>query len=107
MAEKKMNLRELSEDELRAQYKTYKEELFNLRFQLATGQLENTARLKTVRRNIARVMTYLHQAEIGKGSEAGYLPPRKRRRKMRRELAVKEAAKVARKAAASAPKAKA
>lgn len=38
--------------------KDYKDELFNLRFQLATGQLENTARLKQVRKNIARIKTH-------------------------------------------------
>ena len=87
MADKKKNLRELTEEELRVEYKNYKEELFNLRFQLATGQLENTARLKTVRRNIARVMTYLHQAEIEKsGRPEGWLPPRRRRRRVRRAL---------------------
>ena len=41
----------------------YREELFNLRFQLATGQLENTARIQTVRKAIARVKTALRQAE--------------------------------------------
>ena len=46
--------------------KQYKEELFNLRFQLATGQLENTARLKAVRKNIARIKTALRQAELNK-----------------------------------------
>jgi large subunit ribosomal protein L29 len=43
--------------------KQYKEELFNLRFQQATGQLENTARLKQVRKNIARIKTVLRQAQ--------------------------------------------
>ncbi|KRM68277.1 MULTISPECIES: 50S ribosomal protein L29 [Apilactobacillus] len=45
---------------------SYKEELFNLRFQLATGQLENTARLKQVRKNIARIKTSLRQEELNK-----------------------------------------
>ena len=44
--------------------KELKEQLFNLRFQLATGQLENTASLKTVRKNIARVKTVLRQQEL-------------------------------------------
>ena len=43
-----------------------KEELFNLRFQQATGQLENTARLKQVRKNIARIKTVLRQQELNK-----------------------------------------
>jgi large subunit ribosomal protein L29 len=43
-----------------------KEQLFNLRFQLATGQLENTASLKNVRKDIARVKTVLRQQELNK-----------------------------------------
>ena len=46
--------------------KQYKEELFNLRFQQATGQLENTARLKQARKNIARIKTVLRQQELNK-----------------------------------------
>ena len=46
--------------------KQYKEELFNLRFQQATGQLENTAHLKQVRKNIARIKTVLRQQELNK-----------------------------------------
>ena len=46
--------------------KQYKEELFNLRFQQATGSLENTARLKQVRKNIARIKTVLRQQELNK-----------------------------------------
>ena len=46
--------------------KELKEQLFNLRFQLATGQLENTASLKSVRKNIARVKTVLRQQELNK-----------------------------------------
>lgn len=46
--------------------KQYKEELFNLRFQQATGQLENTARLSQVRKNIARIKTVLRQQELNK-----------------------------------------
>lgn len=54
-------LKGLSTAELVAKEKEFKEELFNLRFQLATGQLENTARLKEVRRQIARIKTALRQ----------------------------------------------
>ena len=46
--------------------KQYKEELFNLRFQQATGQLENTARLRQVRKNIARIKTILSEKELSK-----------------------------------------
>ena len=46
--------------------KELKEQLFNLRFQLATGQLENTASLKQVRKDIARVKTVLRQQQLNK-----------------------------------------
>lgn len=61
---KAKELVELSTEELLEKEADYRQELFNLRFQLATGQLENTARIKTVRKNIARVKTVLRQAEI-------------------------------------------
>ena len=59
-------LKELSTSEMINKEKEYKEELFNLRFQLATGQLENTSRLKEVRKSIARIKTALRQAELQK-----------------------------------------
>lgn len=52
-------IRENTNEELQAQISTLKDELFNLRFQQATGQLENTARLKTVKKDIARIKTVL------------------------------------------------
>ena len=58
---KTKEIRALSADELLAKEKQYKEELFNLRFQQATGQLENTARLSQVRKNIARIKTVLSE----------------------------------------------
>ncbi len=61
---KASELKGLSTTELLEKEKEFKEELFNLRFQLATGQLENTARIKDVRKNIARVKTILRQAEM-------------------------------------------
>lgn len=48
-------------DQLRDQLVALKKEAFNLRFQQATGQLENTARMRIVRRDVARVMTALNQ----------------------------------------------
>lgn len=54
-------LNELTTAEMLEKEKQFKEELFNLRFQLATGQLENTARLKEVRKSIARIKTVLRQ----------------------------------------------
>lgn len=59
----KDELKGLSTAELVAKEKEFKDELFNLRFQLATGQLENTARLKEVRKQIARIKTALRQEE--------------------------------------------
>jgi len=58
-------LRALSADDLESKLKDAKEELFNLRFQNATGQLDNTARLKTVRREIARIYTVIRERELG------------------------------------------
>ena len=54
-------IRELTTAEMLDQEKQLKEELFNLRFQLATGQLENTARIKEVRKSIARIKTGLRE----------------------------------------------
>ncbi|QCO55275.1 50S ribosomal protein L29 [Pseudorhodobacter turbinis] len=48
-------------DQLRDQLVALKKEAFNLRFQQATGQLENTARMRNVRRDVARIMTVLNQ----------------------------------------------
>ena len=59
---KASEIKELTATELQDKVKQYKEELFNLRFQQATGQLTNTARLKAVRKNIARLRTVQNQA---------------------------------------------
>lgn len=61
---KAKNLRELTDEELNERLAAYKEELFNLRFQLATGQLDNPRRIRDVRKNIARCKTILRQREI-------------------------------------------
>ena len=58
-------LRELSVDELATRLRESKEELFNLRFQVATGQLDNNRRLQTVRRDIARIYTVMRERELG------------------------------------------
>lgn len=50
---------------LREELDKAKAELFNLRFQAATGQIENTGRIKVVKRDIARVMTVLRERELG------------------------------------------
>ena len=57
--------RELNDEELRARLSEAKEELFNLRFQLATGQLTNNRRISTVKRDIARIYTVLRERELG------------------------------------------
>ncbi|MBA3251075.1 MAG: 50S ribosomal protein L29 [Geodermatophilaceae bacterium] len=59
------DLRELREDELLLRLREAKEELFNLRFQVATGQLDNNARLRAVRRDIARIYTIMRERELG------------------------------------------
>ncbi|MGB3698862.1 MAG: 50S ribosomal protein L29 [Gordonia sp. (in: high G+C Gram-positive bacteria)] len=61
-------LRELSDADLVARLKESKEELFNLRFQMATGQLDNNRRLRTVRREIARIYTVMRERELGLAS---------------------------------------
>ena len=53
------DLKTKSEDELKVELDSLKKEAFNLRFQQATGQLENTARVREVRRSVARVKTIL------------------------------------------------
>ena len=58
-------LRELSDEELVLRVREAKEELFNLRFQMATGQLENNRRLRTVRHDIARIYTIMRERELG------------------------------------------
>ncbi|WP_035921123.1 50S ribosomal protein L29 [Frankia sp. QA3] len=58
-------LRGLSGDELVDKLREAKEELFNLRFQAATGQLSNNRRLRAVRRDIARIYTVMRERELG------------------------------------------
>ena len=66
LKELKEEIKGLSTAELVEKEKQYKEELFNLRFQLATGQLEQTSRIDVVRKQIARIKTALRQAELQK-----------------------------------------
>tara|TARA_X000000368_G_scaffold27539_1_gene20770 strand:+ start:1374 stop:1616 length:243 start_codon:yes stop_codon:yes gene_type:complete len=61
---RKKGLRDLGDTDLLERFNDSKEELFNLRFQLATGQLENHARLGQVKREVARVLTELREREI-------------------------------------------
>lgn len=63
---KARELKELTAEELLKKEKELKEEIFNLRFQHSTGQLDNTARLKQVKKDIARVETVLRQKALDK-----------------------------------------
>jgi large subunit ribosomal protein L29 len=66
-------MREADETELETRLAEAKQELFNLRFQIVTGQLDNSARLRTVRHDIARILTVLREKEIAaaEAAEAG------------------------------------
>ena len=57
------DIRNTETQELLNKVEEYKKELFGLRFQQATGQLENTARIRTVRKNIARIKTIIRERE--------------------------------------------
>ena len=63
-------LRDKTPDQLRDELVALKKEAFNLRFQQATGQLENTARMRSVRRNVARVNTILNEKAAAAAGEA-------------------------------------
>lgn len=63
---KTADLREKSADELKQELMSLRKEQFNFRFQKATGQLENTGRVRIVRRDIAKIKTILAQTEQGK-----------------------------------------
>jgi len=65
--------READETELDHRLAEAKQEVFNLRFQIVTGQLDNSARLRTVKRDIARILTILREKEIeaAEAAEAG------------------------------------
>ncbi len=58
-------LDELNDVDLEAKLREAKEELFNLRFQAATGQLESHGRLRTVKKDIARIYTVVRERELG------------------------------------------
>ena len=67
---KAADLREKTPDQLRDQLASLKKEAFNLRFQKATGQLENTSRMQAVRRDAARVKTILNEKAAAAAGEA-------------------------------------
>lgn len=62
------DIRDFSDVELSQRLTSLKEELFNLRFQMATGQLENPARIADVRKTIARVQTIIRERELKAGN---------------------------------------
>ena len=64
-------LDELNDVDLEARLREAKEELFNLRFQAATGQLESHGRLRTVKKDIARIYTVVRERELGIRSTPG------------------------------------
>jgi large subunit ribosomal protein L29 len=68
---KAKDIRELSDEELAKNMDDAKEELFNLRFQLATGQLDNALKIRDVRRRIARVQTIRRERELAAAKAEG------------------------------------
>lgn len=62
---KAKEIRDMTDEELKLKLNSLKEELFNLRFQVATGQLDNPMRIKDVRRSIARILTIIRERELG------------------------------------------
>ena len=66
---KATEIRELSDEELNIKESELKDQLFKLKFQHALGQLENAVKLKTVRKDIARIKTILTEKSKGKGAE--------------------------------------
>ena len=67
---KAAEIQKLSGEDLQAKLKEARAELFNLRFQMATSQLDNTARVKTVKKDIARICTELRAREINAAADA-------------------------------------
>ena len=67
---KASEVRELSTDDLNEKLSEARAELFNLRFHMATSQLDNTARVKTVKKDIARICTELRAREINAAADA-------------------------------------
>jgi large subunit ribosomal protein L29 len=102
-------LRMKTEDQLKTDLAGLKKEAFNLRFQQANGQLENTARVRAVRRDIARIMTFLgHKATAAAGPApkpaAEARPAKPKAKKAAKPKADKSGAEAAEKKAAKKPK---
>ena len=97
-------LRMRTEDQLKSDLANLKKEAFNLRFQQANGQLENTARVRTVRRDIARIMTFLGQKAAVSAGAAPKPAAEAKPAKAKVKKAAKPKAEVAEKKAAKKPK---
>ncbi|KXO15965.1 50S ribosomal protein L29 [Peptoniphilus sp. GNH] len=67
---KTKEIRQMTDEQLNSKVNELKNELFNLRFQLATGQLDNPLRIKTVKRSIARIKTIITERAMKIGKEA-------------------------------------
>lgn len=76
-------IRELPNEELVSRLDEVKEELFNLRFQLATGQLENYKRVRLVKDDIARIMTVIRERDLGIEQEPEIVEARRKSREER------------------------
>jgi large subunit ribosomal protein L29 len=103
-------LRGMDDDRLVDELRKAKEELFNLRFQSATGQLDNHGRLRAVRKDIARIYTEMRERELGIGSApAAPVKPEASEKKSSEKAGEKKAAKksAAKKAEKKAEKAEA
>ena len=94
-------LRGLDDTKLADELKKAKEELFNLRFQSATGQLDNHGRLRAVKKDIARIYTEMRERELGIGSapKAPAKPAEKAEKVDKADKAEKKSAKADKKAA--------
>jgi large subunit ribosomal protein L29 len=90
-------LRDMTDEDLERTLADAKEELFNLRFQLVTGQLDNPMRIKEVRHELARLLTVLREREIAvaEGVELAVPEESKKRRRRRERKAKAEAAEAA------------
>src|SRR4029077_5372034 len=77
-------LRELSDDDRDHRLKDRRQELFNLRFQSVTGALENSARLKLVKREIARILTVITEREMTKAKASKTRQTKRRQRQLKR-----------------------
>jgi large subunit ribosomal protein L29 len=93
----------LDEDELVHRLGEARRELFNLRFQLATGQLDNNARLGQVRRDVARILTVLREREIAEAEGTYVAPTTEQQEAARAHLAAEDEAVAARAAARAEP----